>query len=103
MSSRLIANELRRNYNFLVDFNVRLADPRVNTTALNDFIINLDEDELRAGEGNLIIHLRNRVGRFVEPSLELEEGFISTVPYKHVSKGKIISTEKIMIILMNKT
>ena len=94
--------ELRRNYNFLVDFNVRLADPRINTTALNDFIVNLEEDELRAGEGNLIIYLRNRLGRFVEPLLELEEGFISTAPYRHVAKRKIISTEKLMTILRNK-
>ena len=103
MSSRHIANELRRNYTMLADCNVRLANPRINTTALNDLITGLEENELRAGEGNLIIHLRNRLGRFVELQLELEGGLISTVPYRHPCKGKIITTEKLLTILMNKS
>ncbi len=86
----------------LSDFKVCLADPRINTNALNDLITVLGENELRAGEGNLIIQLRNRLVRFVEPQLELEGGYISTAPYRHPCKGKIVTTEKLMTILMNK-
>ena len=32
--------------------------------------------ELRAGEGNLAIWLRNPMGNFIEPKLEREKGFI---------------------------
>ena len=103
LSSRQIANELKRQYSTLSDFKICLADPKINTFELNFLITNLGENELRAGEGNLIIHLRNRLGRFVPPQLELEGGFISTAPYRHPCKGKIITTEKLMTILINKT
>ena len=103
LSSRQIANDLKRQYSILSDFKICLADPKINTFELNFLITNLGENELRAGEGNLIIHLRNRLGRFVPPQLELEGGFISTAPYRHPCKGKIITTEKLMTILFNKT
>ena len=103
LSSRQIANELKRHYCSLSDLSISLADPKINTFELNLLISNLGENELRAGEGNLIIHLRNRLGRFVPPQLELEGGFISTAPYRHPCKGKIITTEKLMTILINKT
>ena len=102
MSSRQIAHELRRNFNYLVDFQVRLFDPRINASELNNLIIRLDEDELRSGDANLIIYLRNRLGKYVEPSLELDEGFISSIPQSFIPKVKIISTEKLLLILRNK-
>ena len=38
--------------------------------------MSLSERELRAGEGNLVIWLRNQMGNFIEPKIERESGFI---------------------------
>ena len=51
-------------------------DAEIDSNALREKIRELSEYELRAGEGNLIIWLRNQMGNTMEPKLEQEEGYI---------------------------
>ena len=48
MSSRMIANDLRRLYGSVSDSKVCLADPKISTHELNLLITNLSEEDLRA-------------------------------------------------------
>ena len=53
----------------------RNLDVEIDSTALKETIISLSEGELRRGEGNLAIWLRNQIGNLSEPILEREDGF----------------------------
>ena len=53
----------------------RNLDVEIDSTALKEKIISLSEGELRRGEGNLAIWLRNQFGNLSEPRLEREDGF----------------------------
>ena len=55
-------------------------DAEVDTGALIELISSLNEDDLNKGEANMIIHLRNAMGRLCTPSLVREEGYISIIP-----------------------
>ena len=50
-------------------------DVEIDSRALREKIISLSEGELRRGEGNIAIWLRNQIGNLSEPFLEREEGF----------------------------
>ena len=50
-------------------------DVEIDSAALREKIISLSETELRRGEGNLILWLRNQFGTLSEPLLEREDGF----------------------------
>ena len=45
-------------------------DVEIDSRALGDMIMSLSDRELRAGEGNLVIWLRNQMGNLTEPKLE---------------------------------
>ena len=53
----------------------RNLDVEIDSTALKEKIISLSEGELRRGEGNLVIWLRNQFGNLSEPMLKREDGF----------------------------
>ena len=53
----------------------RNLDVEIDSAALREKIISLSEAELRRGEGNLVIWLRNQFGNLSEPRLEREDGF----------------------------
>ena len=48
----------------------------------------MSEYELRAGEGNLIIWLRNQMGNTMEPKLEHEEGYIGIRQLPKRTRGR---------------
>ena len=50
----------------------RGLDVEIDSRALRDKISGLSERELRNGEGNLVIWLRNQIGNMTEPKLERE-------------------------------
>ena len=54
----------------------------------NDKIKGLSERELRSGEGNLIIWLRNQMGNVTEPKLEREGGYIGLRQFPKFAKGR---------------
>ena len=52
-----------------------MLDVEIDSAALREKIISLSEAELRRGEGNLVLWLRNQFGILSEPMLEREDGF----------------------------
>ncbi len=60
-------------------------DAEVDTRALIELISNLSEEDINKGNANMIIHLRNAIGRLDTPSLVREEGYISIIPTTSVS------------------
>ena len=68
-------------------------DAEIDTNALVELISSLSEDDLNKGEANMIIHLRNAMGRLCSPSLIREEGYISIIPAS--SNISLINNRKI--------
>ena len=50
--------------------------------------MSLSERELRAGEGNLAIWLRNQMGNLTEPKLEREKGFIGVKQFPRFARER---------------
>ena len=63
-------------------------DAEIDYNTLRDKIKELSENELRSGEGNLIIWLRNQMGNIMEPKLECEEGYIGLRQFPRMTKDR---------------
>ena len=63
-------------------------DVEIDSRALKEKIMSLSERELRAGEGNLAIWLRNQMGNFIEPKLERESGLIGLRQFPKFARGR---------------
>ena len=77
-------------------------DAEIDTTALVELISSLSEDDLNKGEANMIIHLRNAMGRLCSPSLIREEGYISIIPaFSNISliNNRKIDWDKLVFLM----
>ena len=95
-TSYMISREVQYYY---TEKGLKRADPNINTDALVELIKVLSEEDLRSGKANLAISLRTRFGRYTEPALELEEGYVPTLSANGAVGGRKIDDEKMLLIL----
>ena len=77
-------------------------DVEIDSVALKEKIIDLGEDELRKGAGNIILWLRGQNGVLRGPELVREEGFRSLRKFPRLKEGvdcKRINLSKLEYLL----
>ena len=63
-------------------------DAEIDSNVLSEKIKELSEIELRSGEVNLIIWLRNQMGNTMEPKLDCKKGYIGIRQLPKMTKGR---------------